>query len=192
MGIGRALSAALDEQDDRVTRSMFSRRPGLLDGVYTVVAKVGVPPGADDAVAQDLESIGGRFSWYGARVGWWVRVALGHLVGEDLRRGRDQALTVGAHVDWWRVARAEPGVLVLRSEGWMPGDAWLGYRVQDGMLHQVAAFRSRGVPGFLYWKLLDPIHRMAFSVMLHHRLRSATAEPPSSTTVGSGEPRVPL
>ncbi|MHB1724345.1 MAG: DUF2867 domain-containing protein [Acidimicrobiales bacterium] len=158
----------------------------------TALAKVGVPPGADGAVALDVESAGRRFSWNGAGVGWWVRVALGHLVDEEQRRDRDQILTVGAYFDWWRVARAEPGVLVLRSNGWMPGDAWLGHRVHEGMLHQVAAFRSRGVPGFQYWTLLDPIHRMVRAVKLHHRLHGATAEPSSSTTAGSGQPRVLL
>lgn len=76
----------------------------------------------------------------------------------------------GANVDWWRIVRAEPDQLVLRSVGWFPGDAWLGYRVGEGSLHQVAAFRPRGVPGFLYWKLLGPVHRVVFDRMARHRV----------------------
>jgi hypothetical protein len=63
---------------------------------------------------------------------------------------------------------------VLRSDGWSPGDAWLGYRVHEGSLQQVAAFRPRGVPGFVYWKLLGPFHRIVFKQMIRHRLRRAS------------------
>jgi len=70
------------------------------------------------------------------------------LVGEHLRRRRPAAVVPGALVDWWRVALVGSGELVLRSVGWFPGDAWLGYRARQGALHQVAAFRPRGIPGF--------------------------------------------
>jgi hypothetical protein len=55
--------------------------------------------------------------------------------------------------------------------GWFPGEAWLGYRVEDDRLHQVAAFRPKGIAGFLYWKLLMPVHRIAFARMARRRLR---------------------
>ncbi len=76
----------------------------------------------------------------------------------------------GALVDWWRIAQAGSGDLVLRGAGWFSGDAWLGYRVGRGALRQVAAFRPRGIPGFLYWKVLAPVHRTAFEAMARHHV----------------------
>jgi len=81
----------------------------------------------------------------------------------------------GALVDWWRIAATGSGELVLRSVGWFPGDAWLGYRSGQGALHQVAAFRPRGIPGALYWKLLTPVHRLAFDRMARNRVQRASA-----------------
>jgi hypothetical protein len=57
----------------------------------------------------------------------------------------------------------------------MPGEAWLGYRLVDRRLHQVAAFRPRGLPGFVYWKLLAPVHRVAFARMARRRVRVGPA-----------------
>jgi hypothetical protein len=153
-----------------VTASLLDRADGLADGVYTVTMDLAVPPDRWDAVARDLTTIGGSFRWYGAAAGWALRVALGRVAGERLRRRRAAAVAPGASVDWWRAARVEPGLLVLRSDGWFPGDAWLGYRLVGGRLRQVAAFRPTGVPGFLYWKLLVPVHRIAFTRMAQRRV----------------------
>src|ERR1700691_3176565 len=54
MGVERALAAALDDQDGEVTHSLFARRHGLANGVYSVVVDVAVPPGLDDVVVADL------------------------------------------------------------------------------------------------------------------------------------------
>lgn len=170
MAVEDALRAALDDQELAVTASLLDRDDGLADGVYTVTVDRAVAPDDADAIARDLTTIGGSFRWYGAAAGWALRIGLGRVVGERLRRRRAAVVAVGQSVDWWRVARVEPGVLVLRSEGWFPGDAWLGYRVAQGRLRQVAAFRPAGVPGFLYWKLLVPVHRVAFARMARRRV----------------------
>jgi uncharacterized protein YbjT (DUF2867 family) len=175
MGVEDALRAALDGQEEDLTRTLFNRRSGLLDGVYTVEVDVEVPPELHDAVIIDLARIGGRLRWYGAAPGWALRLALGRLVGEQLQTRRTTALVSGAAVDWWRVDTAEPGELVLHSVGWVPGEAWLGYRVVDGQLRQMAAFRPRGLPGFVYWKLLAPVHRVAFARMARRRVRVGLA-----------------
>ena len=172
MGVEDALRAALEDQADAVTAGLFERDDGLADGVYSV--SMDIASEREAAVADGLTTIGGSFRWYGAAPGWAMRVALGRVAGERLRRRRAPALVAGASVDWWRVARAEPGELVLRGDGWFPGDAWLGYRVSDGRMRQTAAFRPKGVPGFLYWKLLAPVHRIAFSRMARRRAEAAT------------------
>ncbi len=168
MAVTDALRAALDDQDRAVTASLLDSDDGLADGVYTVTVDIAVQPGGEDPIARDLTTIGGSFRWYGAAAGWALRVTLGRLTGERLRR-RAAVVVPGASVDWWRIARLEPGVLVLRSDGWLPGDAWLGYQIAGGRLRQVAAFRPTGAPGFLYWKLLAPVHRIAFARMAKRR-----------------------
>ncbi len=174
MGIEKALGAALDDQDEEVAHSLFARCNGLIDGVYSVVTDVAIPPGTEDALVTDLGAVGGKLSWYGAAFGWMARIVLGRLMGEHLRRRRSATLEPGALVDWWRIAGAGSGELVLRSVGWFPGDAWLGYRAKEGVLRQVAAFRPLGIPGFLYWKLLSPVHRVTFIRMARHRIHRAT------------------
>ncbi len=87
------------------------------------------------------------------------------------RGGRtSSARNAGSSVDWWTVKTALPGELVLATRDWKIGEGWLGYRLsEDGVLEQAAAFRPKGVPGFLYWKLLRPFHAAAFSAMLRAR-----------------------
>jgi hypothetical protein len=173
MGVEQALAAALDDQEEEVAYSLFDRHDGLIEGVYTVVVEVAVPPGLAKVMALDLGTIGGTFGWYGAAPGWAVRLILGRLAGERLGRRRPDAVVAGALVDWWRIVRAEDEQLILSSVGWFPGDAWLGYCVGQSSLRQVAAFRPRGIPGTLYWKLLGLIHRVAFGRMARHRVRRA-------------------
>ncbi len=176
MGVERALATALDDQEEDVTRSLLERRRGLVDGVYSVVVDVAIPPGGEPVLERELETIGGRFSWYGAAPGWMARIVLGRLFGEHLRRRRPATMEPGALVDWWSIAEIGSGALVLRGVGWFSGDAWLGYRVGQGVLRQVAAFRPRGIPGFLYWKLLGPVHRVAFDRMARHHVPRASGQ----------------
>ncbi|HUZ40742.1 MAG TPA: DUF2867 domain-containing protein [Acidimicrobiales bacterium] len=179
MTVERALVAALDQQDEEVARSLFTRRPGQRDGVYTVAISLAIPVGLEDSIRRDLKSIGGTLSWYGAAPGWALRLALGRVVGEKLRPKRPEALVPGALVDWWRIDQVDDTQLVLRSEGWFPGDAWLGYCIHEGSLQQVAAFRPRGIPGFIYWTLLGPFHCIVFNQMVRHRIRRTSAASPS-------------
>ena len=85
-------------------------------------------------------------------------------------------MTTGVSVDWWVIARRRAGELVLRSVGWFPGEGWLGWRVDADELVQVGALRTKGVPGFLYWKLLQPIHRRVFALQARHRVTRVRGE----------------
>jgi len=58
---------------------------------------------------------------------------------------------------------------VLRGDGWFAGEALLGYRVDGDAVLQVGALRTKGVPGFLYWKLLTPVHHLVFRLMAERR-----------------------
>jgi uncharacterized protein YbjT (DUF2867 family) len=173
MGLADALSAALDDQARELDHDLLSRESGLRDGVYTVRVTV---PLADDVSARldvDLERIGGSYSWYGLTLAWRVRALIGRVVGEYWKLSSPRKLVQGASVDWWLVVRRDPGTLVLRAIRWLPGEAWLGYRCTENELVQVGSLRPKGIPGFLYWKLLQPVHRRVFQSLARHRVTRA-------------------
>lgn len=169
MGLRAALSAALDDQARALGTGVLERDEGLIDGIYTVRFAVSASPESFSSVEADLDRVGGSYHWYGLGTLWRARAALGRLVGERLALHAPAAIVTGAEVDWWVVAHRGPGELVLRSEKWFPGEGWLAYRHDAHELVQVGAFRPKGIPGFLYWKLLQPIHRVIFAAMARHR-----------------------
>jgi len=176
--VAQAIRAALDDQAEWVTATLFARRHGLDEGIYTDRSHALLRPrdtGADGRVtgfSEDLDDIGGRLSWYGLPFAWLLRITLGNVFGEDLRLGRPDAVTSGAQVDWWTVVVREDEALVLRSYQWFCGEAWLGFRVApEGppAIEQVGSLRTKGVLGMAYWWALWPIHQVAFRAMVQHR-----------------------
>jgi uncharacterized protein YbjT (DUF2867 family) len=178
LSVEASIRAALDDQAEWITATLFARRHGLDEGVYTdrssasLRAKEVAPDGTVPGFAQDLDDIGGRLSWYGLPFAWLLRITLGHLFGEDMRLGRPVAMVTGAEVDWWTIVVREPEALVLRSYDWFCGEAWLGFRVsptEPFAIEQVGSLRTKGVIGMAYWWLLWPVHQFAFRAMVHHR-----------------------
>jgi uncharacterized protein YbjT (DUF2867 family) len=176
--VAAAIRAALDDQADWITATLFARRHGLEEGVYTdrshalLRRRDVAPDGTVPGFAQDLDDCGGRLSWYGLPFAWLLRITLGHLFGEDLRLGPADEMVAGQRVDWWTIAVREEEALVLRSFEWFCGEAWLGFRVApDGppAIEQVGSLRTKGVIGMAYWWLLWPIHQFAFRAMVRHR-----------------------
>ena len=176
--VAEAIRSALDDQAEWVTATLFARRHGLAEGIYTDRSHAllrTTDVGADGRVtgfAEDLDDIGGRLSWYGLPFAWLLRITLGNLFGEDLRLGRPEAIATGARADWWTVVVREDEALVLRSYEWFCGEAWLGFRVApDGppAIEQVGSLRTKGVLGMAYWWALWPIHQVAFRAMVQHR-----------------------
>ncbi len=174
MSLAAALSAALDDQADELDESLMSRKSGLRDGVYTVRVTVPFSNATSARLDADLERIGGSYSWYGLPFAWRVRALVGHVIGEYWKLSSPQEIVQGAAVDWWLVARRDHGLLVLRAIRWFPGEAWLGYRCSEEELVQVGSLRPKGIPGFLYWKLLQPVHRRVFQALARHRVRHAS------------------
>jgi hypothetical protein len=174
MGLGDALLAALEDQALELDESLMSRESGLRDGVYTVRVTVPLADATSTRVDADLERIGGSYRWYGLTIAWRVRALLGRLAGEYWKLSPPREVVQGAAVDWWLVIRRDPGTLVLRAIRWFPGEAWLGYKRSEDELVQVGSLRPKGVPGFLYWKLLQPVHRQVFLALARHRVTRAT------------------
>lgn len=172
-GVDAAISLALTRQEHDIERTLFDRAEGLADGVY--VHRVEEPVADATAVAANLFTVGGSVGWYGVAWGWQLRRLAGRLVGERWKLGRPgDGLVVGAAVDWWTVARLDHDALILRSRGWFPGEAWLGYELRADRLVQVGAFRPKGIPGLLYWKVLEPAHRVVFRRMARTRASFTT------------------
>jgi uncharacterized protein YbjT (DUF2867 family) len=174
MGLDDALMAALDDQALDLDRTLLSREHGLKDGVYTVRVSTPLSEAASERLDADLGRIGGSYSWYGLAFAWKLRALLGRVVGEKWNLSHPQEVIEGAAVDWWLITRRDPGRLVLRAVRWIPGDAWLGYECGEGELIQVGSLRPKGIPGFLYWKMLQPVHHRVFRALARHRVtRSA-------------------
>jgi uncharacterized protein YbjT (DUF2867 family) len=174
MGLAAALSAALDDQADELDESLMSRESGLRDGVYTVRVTVPYSNATSARLDADLERIGGSYSWYGLPLAWRVRALVGRVIGEYWKLSSPQEIVQSAAVDWWLVVRRDRGMLVLRAIRWFPGEAWLGYRCSAEELVQVGSLRPKGIPGFLYWKLLQPVHRRVFQALARHRVTHAS------------------
>jgi uncharacterized protein YbjT (DUF2867 family) len=174
MGLADALSAALDDQALALDHDLLSSEDGLKDGVYTVRVNTPLSGAASTRLDADLARIGGSYSWYGLAFAWKLRALLGRVTGEKWKLSHPQEIVRGAAVDWWLVARRDPGILVLSAVRWFPGEAWLGYQCTEHELIQVGSLRPKGIPGFLYWKMLQPVHRQVFRALARHRVtRSA-------------------
>jgi len=177
MGLTDALTATLDDQARALDRDLLSLDSGLQDGVYTVRVSLPLSDNVPERLEADLDRIGGTYSWYGLSLGWRVRAALGRLVGEHWDLRSPPAIVEGESVDWWLVTRRDPGTLILRSIDWLPGEAWLGYQCDGHALVQVGSLRPKGIPGLLYWKVLQPVHPRVFKALARHRVMRAARTP---------------
>ncbi len=124
-----------------------------------------------ETTIQRIWRIGGKTGWYFGNFLWKIRGFIDKLFGGvGLRRGRtnEDSLHTGDAVDFWRVlyANREEGRLLLFAEMKLPGEAWLEFKVVDGVLKQTATFRPRGILGRLYWYSVLPFHGIIFKGML--------------------------
>ena len=116
-------------------------------------------------------AMGGRNGWPYANWLWLLRGWLDDLFGGHsipLKEDGDTGLKEGDALDYFRVERLEPDRLLrLYPELRTPGEGWMEWRVDlapgnKSTLTQTAFFAPRGLPGFLYWALLGPLHRFVF------------------------------
>lgn len=125
----------------------------------------------ETATLNRIFSIGGTTGWYYADFLWRIRGFLDKVFGGvGLRRGRRNMteLEAGDSVDFWRVLYADKDKkrLLLFAEMKLPGEAWLEFKIKDGILHQEASFRPLGLSGRLYWYSVLPFHGLIFNGML--------------------------
>lgn len=124
-----------------------------------------------DLALERIFSIGGLTGWYYANWLWEFRGLLDKLFGGvGLKRGRknQKLLNVGDPVDFWRVIYADRRErrLLLYAEMKLPGEAWLEFKIEDGIVNQTATFRPHGLAGRLYWFIVLPFHYFIFNGMI--------------------------
>ena len=132
--------------------------------------------------------IGGSDGWPGLDWAWQLRGWMDRVLGGPGMAGRDEPLRAGGRLDFYRVeefsalaAQDTPGkqrgLLRLRAALKVPGDGWMEWKVtalESGcLLEQTIFFAPRGLPGFLYWYLNNPIHRLVFDRLAQALVRSA-------------------
>lgn len=124
-----------------------------------------------EKVIERIWSIGGKNGWYSMNWAWKLRGFLDKVfggVGLDRGRRDPSKLREGDSLDFWRVLLADKqnGHLLLYAEMYVPGEAWLEFRMDGEELIQEATFRPKGLLGRLYWYSLFPIHHFIFRSML--------------------------
>ncbi|RTE53346.1 SDR family oxidoreductase [Arenibacter aquaticus] len=117
-------------------------------------------------------SIGGATGWYYGNFLWKIRGYIDKLVGGiGLRRGRTHTseLAAGDALDFWRVIFSDKNEkkLLLYAEMKLPGEAWLEFKIDKGILKQTATFRPRGLAGRLYWYSVYPFHGLIFNGLIN-------------------------
>jgi uncharacterized protein YbjT (DUF2867 family) len=123
-------------------------------------------------VFASLRRMGGQQGWPYADWLWRLRGWLDAMIGSLSKpRGRDRRSPSEERVGYYRVETAEPPRLLrLYSELRAPGEGWMEWRVEasdeGSVLTQTAFFAPRGLPGFAYWFILGPVHRMVFRGLL--------------------------
>lgn len=137
--------------------------------------RVDAPP---EAVWRVLHTLGGKDGWLYADFLWKLRGWLDALLrfNQPARpSSRGATLHAGDILDFYRVEDVSSTRLLLHDEMRVPGDSWMEWQVipdGDGThLTQTGYFAPRGLPGFLYWNLLYPIHEFVFRGMFREIAR---------------------
>jgi uncharacterized protein YbjT (DUF2867 family) len=166
------MPSRLERVWEGVGRDMFRLRH---EGFFVDYRRVQVEAPAED-VYRVFTSLGGGRGWLYANWLWSLR---GWLNGIFLPQGKPRntreqnssessgqlasSLRAGDPIDYYRVEALEPNRMMrLHSELYAPGEGWMEWRIEDEVLTQTAFFAPRGLPGFLYWYLLGPLHRLVF------------------------------
>jgi uncharacterized protein YbjT (DUF2867 family) len=187
--MGEALSDLVPARLERVWEGMAHNVVTMKhEGFFVDYRRLAVQASAH-AVHRTLTEMGGSRGWLYADWLWRLRGWLDQLLSPPPARRRQFAddtsaddipvlssvgapLKVGQRIDYYRVEALEPDCLLrLHSELRAPGDGWMEWRLEGQsdhttILSQTALFAPRGLPGFLYWFILGPLHRLVFRGLL--------------------------
>lgn len=124
-----------------------------------------------EEIFQVITSMGGKTGWPYANWLWKLRGWFDKLIGGPGLRGKTEPLKADGVLDYYRVEAIEQSHLLrLHSELKAPGDGWMEWRIETDAgkirLSQTGFFAPRGLPGFLYWYVLNPFHKVVFCGLL--------------------------
>lgn len=145
------------------------------EGFFIDYRRVGVQAPAAE-VYRVITSLGGEGGWLYADWLWRLRGWIDRIVNprrprKEPQRPKDSRASAhgermripGDEIGYYRVEALEADrMLRLHSELRAPGEGWMEWRIEDSVLKQTAFFAPRGLPGFLYWYVLGPAHRLVF------------------------------
>ena len=184
--------------EEAVTRSLQALHPGTVERVWVGMGHEVVSTrcegffldyrhvevmAAPAQVWKVLAKLGGMNGWLYADWLWRLRGWIDRLISPPRtqrptkeRQFFDVPPKVGDAIDYYRVEEIEESRLIrLRSELCAPGEGWMEWRIVGSSLMQTAFFAPRGLPGFLYWYLLGPLHRLVFRGLIREIKRRAEA-----------------
>ncbi len=118
--------------------------------------------------------IGGKEGWFESSWMWRLRGKIDRtLTGVGTQRGRKSSLPLRANdvIDFWRVESIEQNkLLLLRAEMFLPGKAWLEFRLaalsENQELTVTAYYDTHTVWGRAYWYLFLPFHYFIFKNLI--------------------------
>jgi len=134
-----------------------------------------------EKVFRKVASLGGKNGWPYANWLWKLRGWVDKILGGPGLRLSDRPLQEGDTLDYYRIEKLVPNRLLrLHSELKAPGDGWMEWRVEsDGektKLSQTGFFAPHGMPGFLYWYALGPLHKLVFRGLIKAISRQSEME----------------
>ena len=155
----RHLERIWESNDDPVT--ILKHRGFFVDHRWMIVNAT------PEKVFQTFTHMGGKHNWLYADWLWKIRGWIDKILGGPGLRSYTEPLAEGDVIDYYRVESLEPDHLLrLHSELKAPGDGWMEWRVEivDGAVRllQTGFFAPRSLPGFVYWYVLGPIHKLIF------------------------------
>ncbi len=172
VGYAQAVASALEKMHPRLLEPVWMDESASVKTVkhegFFVDYRRREVAAAPEWVYDIFSSLGGSNGWPYAGWLWQLRGLLDGWLGGAGLRGRNALLRENDPLDFYRVETLEPGRRMrLRSELRAPGQGWMEWRVEAlsdriSILTQTAFFAPRGLPGFLYWYLLSPLHRFVF------------------------------
>lgn len=137
------------------------------EGFFIIFRRLDIAA-SPESIYRLFTAMGGRNGWPYANWLWSLRGRLDKLLGGASHLNGNGGVKEGDALDYYRVERLEPDHLMrLYSELRAPGEGWMEWCVErapgnSSTLTQTAFFAPRGLPGFLYWALLGPLHHFVF------------------------------
>jgi uncharacterized protein YbjT (DUF2867 family) len=179
--------------DEAVSRSLRELHPKYLERVWdareetvTILKHQGffvdhrwLPVNvAPEKVFRLFTQMGGEYGWPFADWLWKLRGWIDKLFGGPGLRSFIEPLREGDAVDYYRVESLEPNCMLrLYSELKAPGQGWMEWRVESAggitKLSQTGFFAPRGLPGFIYWYALGPVHKFVFRGLIKELARKS-------------------